>query len=148
MSLLDQSLPGYTQSVWRSWSEWWNTTKALPAGREWAGLTLTEGQAAEGGVGTSSWGSAETFSLQQGWITQKVKANGWRCSECECGEVWGLHFTDTSTTRGVNADLWWLKSVMKRWHDRPRKRLFCSHAASRLVHVIKYFCFFHTLLSS
>lgn len=99
MSRLDQSPPGYTQSVWRSWSEWWKTTKALPAGWEWAGLTLTEGQAAEGGMGAGSWGSAEAFSLQQGWITQKVKANGWRCSGCEGGRVWRGFEVYTSPTR-------------------------------------------------
>lgn len=45
-------------------------------------------------MGAGSWGSAEAFSLQQGWITQKVKANGWRCSGCEGGRVWrGSRFT-------------------------------------------------------
>lgn len=65
--------------------------------------------------------------------------------EAGCGGVRGLHFTDTLTTRGVSADFWWLKSVMGGWHEGPRKRLFCSHAASHSVHFIKYFCFFHTL---
>ncbi len=130
--------------------------------RGWSDWGDSEGQAAEGGV--RGVRMKPFLSSLQG--QKHHHQPRWRgmdgtvvdVSEARCGQVWGLQFINTLTTRGVNAGIWWNREKRERkgyegmtWKAPQNLGLFtCCFPLIieiKTVTTINNSCCFHTFLS-